>query len=328
MTKKILAVDDVPNNLQILRQILRDSYQLIFAANGEKALEAAAKHHPDLILLDVMMPNMGGYEVCQKLKENPATRDIPVIFVTAMSEMEDEAQGFDAGAVDYILKPVSGPILLRRIQTQLSLVRAQELEASHRQAIFMLGKAGHYNDNDTGQHIWRMAAYARALAVAAGWPEQMAERLELAAPMHDTGKIGIPDSILKAPRALTPEEWKIMKRHTEIGHGIMNQSESPIFVMAAEIALCHHEKWDGSGYPAGLVGTAIPESARIVAVADVFDALTSKRPYKEAWTVKDSMAEIGKNTGSHFEPRLSALFEEILPEILLIKDEWDAKEAE
>lgn len=322
MTKKILAVDDVPNNLQILRQILRDSYQLIFAANGEKALEAAAKHHPDLILLDVMMPNMGGYEVCQKLKENPATRDIPVIFVTAMSEMEDEAQGFDAGAVDYILKPVSGPILLRRIQTQLSLVRAQELEASHRQAIFMLGKAGHYNDNDTGQHIWRMAAYARALAVAAGWPEQMAERLELAAPMHDTGKIGIPDSILKAPRALTPEEWKIMKRHTEIGHGIMNQSESPIFVMAAEIALCHHEKWDGSGYPAGLAGNDIPISARLMALADVFDALICKRVYKPAFTLDEARSIIVEGSAHHFDPDIVKAFLDEYPKFIHIANTW------
>jgi len=203
MLKKLLAVDDEPNNLQVLRQILRDRYQLIFAPTGEKALEAAAKHLPDLILLDIMMPEMNGYEVCKRLKANPATKAIPVIFVTAMSEVEDEARGFDVGAVDYIQKPVSAPIMLRRVETHLSLVRVQELEDSHRQAVFMLGEAGHYNDNDTGAHIWRMAAYARVLAEAAGWPDHLVARLELAAPMHDTGKIGTPDSILQAPRKLT-----------------------------------------------------------------------------------------------------------------------------
>ncbi|MEO5354535.1 MAG: response regulator, partial [Magnetococcus sp. XQGC-1] len=316
--KKILVVDDEPNNLQVMRQILKDHYQLIFAPNGEKALEAAGKHLPELLLLDIMMPGMSGYEVCQKLRANPATEHIPVIFVTAMSEVEDEAKGFDVGAVDYIQKPVSGPIVLRRVQTHLSLVWAKELEESQRDAIFMLGEAGHYNDTDTGVHIWRMAAYAGALAKAIGWSEQQVARLELAAPMHDTGKIGTPDGILKAPRKLTAEEWEIMKQHAAIGADILSKSRTPLFIMAAEIARCHHEKWDGSGYPAGLVGNSIPESARMVAIADVFDALTMKRPYKEPWSIEDSMAEIHKGSGTHFEPRLVVQFEKILPEILRI----------
>ncbi|MBF0589708.1 MAG: response regulator [Magnetococcales bacterium] len=320
--KKILVVDDEPNNLRVLGQILKDSYQLIFAPNGEKALEAATKHLPDLILLDIMMPDITGYEVCQKLKANSSTEDMPVIFVTAMSEIEDEVRGFDVGAVDFIHKPVSGPIVLRRVQTHLSLVRAQELEDSQRQAIFMLGEAGHYNDTDTGVHIWRMAAYSRALAEAAGWSEQMAERMELAAPMHDTGKIGTPDNILKAPRKLTPEEWTIMKQHAQIGFDILSKSDAPIFTMAAEIARCHHERWDGSGYPGGLSGSSIPESARMVAIADVFDALTMKRPYKEPWSIEDSIVEIRKGSGHHFEPRLVELFEEILPRILELKEVW------
>jgi putative two-component system response regulator len=322
MLKKLLAVDDEPNNLQVLRQILRGRYQLIFAPNGQKALEAAAKHLPDLILLDIMMPDMNGYEVCEKLKANPATKAIPVIFVTAMSEVEEETLGFDVGAVDYVQKPVSAPILLRRIETHLSLVRAQELEDSHRQAVFMLGEAGHYNDTDTGAHIWRMAAYARALAVAAGWPDHLVSRLELAAPMHDTGKIGTPDSILRATRKLTVAEWAIMKDHAEIGYQILSKSSCKLFAMAADIARHHHEKWDGSGYPHGLAGEAIPESARIVALADVFDALTTKRPYKEAWSVEDSLAEIRKGANSHFEPRLVGLFESALPELLRVKEEW------
>ena len=325
MKKKILLVDDEPNNLQLLRQILRASYQLIFAHNGQSALAAVAAHHPDLILLDVMMPDLDGYEVCRRLKADPQTHDIPVIFVTAMGDVDDEAAGFDVGAVDYIHKPVSPAIVIRRVQTHLSLVHVKELEDSQREAIYMLGAAGHYNDNDTGLHIWRMAAYARAIAEAIGWPVHMAERLELAAPLHDTGKIGIPDGILKAPRKLTAEEWEIMRQHSLIGYEILQCSDSPIFKMAAEIALYHHEKWDGSGYPKGLAGDDIPKSAQIVALADVFDALTMKRSYKEAWSVEASLEEIKANSGTHFNPALTTVFLNILPKILNIKSEWDEK---
>lgn len=326
MAKKILVVDDEPNNLQLLRQILKDTYQLIFAADGENALKAAHKHLPDLVLLDISMPGMDGYEVCTRLKADRHTAAIPVIFVTALGEVENEARGFDVGAADYILKPVSRPIVLRRIQTHLSLMRMQEYEESQREAVYMLGTAGHYSDTDTGAHIWRMSAYARALALAAGWPSSLAERLELAAPMHDIGKIGIPDAILKAPRKLDNDEWKIMQSHAEIGYNILNKSHSALFAMAKEIARHHHERWDGSGYPDGLVGDAIPESARIIALADVFDALTTKRPYKPGWPIEEAMQEIRKSAGSHFEPRLVELFGSILPEILRIKAEWDSKE--
>lgn len=326
MEKKILLVDDEPNNLQLLRQILRDDYQLLFAHNGQTALDAVTAHHPDLILLDVMMPDLDGYEVCRRLKANPLTSDIPVIFITAMGEVDDEAAGFDVGAVDYIHKPVSPAIVSRRVQTHLSLVHIKELEDSQREAIYMLGAAGHYNDNDTGLHIWRMAAYARAIAEAAGWPEDLAERIELAAPLHDTGKIGIPDGILKAPRKLTAEEWVIMRQHTTIGYDILQRSDTPIFKMAAEIALHHHEKWDGSGYPNGLVGNQIPASAQIVALADVFDALTMKRSYKEAWSAEEAVAEIQANSGTHFNPALVELFLNIQPRIIEIKDKWNQEE--
>jgi putative two-component system response regulator len=322
---RILVVDDEPTNLQVLRQILQDRYHLFFATSGERALAAAAKYLPDLILLDVMMPDVSGYEVCRQIKASPSTEKIPVIFITSLSDEEDEVQGFSAGGVDYIQKPISAPILLHRVRTHLSLVRAQELEASYKQAIFMLGEAGHYNDSDTGVHTGRMAAYARALAAAAGWPDYLVERIELAASMYDTGKLGTPGTILRAPRTLTGEEWEIMKQHADIGFHILSKSDSPIFRMAAEIAHRHHEKWDGSGYPGGLAGAAIPESARIVALADVFDALTAKRPYKEPWSVEDCVAEIHSQAGHHFDPRLVALFDGILPEILQIKQAWDRK---
>ena len=320
--KKILLVDDEPINLRVLQKILQDRYQLFFATNGEKALEMADQHHPDLILLDILMPTLDGYDACLRLKANPSTRTIPVIFITSMNDDVNEERGFQVGGVDYIQKPISPSILLCRVQTHLSLVRAQELEDSHKQAIFMLGEAGHYNDNDTGVHIWRMAEYSSAIARAMGWSDDRVEMIGLAAAMHDTGKIGIPDAILKAPRKLTDEEWGVMKQHSEIGFGILNKSPSPMFKMAAEIARHHHEKWDGTGYPEGLAGEDIPESALIVALADVFDALTMKRPYKDPWSVEDCVAEIRRTAGNHFSPQLVDVFERILPDILVIKSAW------
>jgi putative two-component system response regulator len=321
--KTILIVDDEPNNLQLLRMVLKGHYNLMFANNGAKCLEIAEQRRPDLILLDVMMPDLTGYEVCQKLMKMPSTKNIPVIFVTAMGEAKSEAKGFDVGAVDYISKPISAAIVLRRVKTHLSLVRVKELEESRKSAIHMLGQAGHLNDTDTGVHIWRMAAYSKAIALATGWSSARAERLELAAPMHDTGKIGIPDGLLKAKRKLTPEEWVIMKTHPTIGYDILSLSPSKIFKLAAEVSLYHHERWDGSGYPDGLAGEEIPQSARIVAIADVFDALTMKRPYKESWTIEESMLEIKKGSGSHFDPKLVEIFVGISANIVKIKQHWD-----
>jgi putative two-component system response regulator len=319
----VLLVDDEPNNLKVLQQILKDHFQLIFAIDGEKALAAAQDHQPDIILLDIMMPGMDGYQVCARLKADPVTASIPVIFVTAMGDKSDEAHGFDVGAVDYIQKPVSGPIVLRRVQTHLSLIRVAELDKLARAAIVMLGDAGHYNDPFTGDHIWRMAAYSAALARAAGWTPSQVEMMELAAPTHDTGKIGIPHAILKAPRGLSADEWPIMRQHARIGYEILRKTDNPVFKMAAEIAHYHHEKWDGSGYPTGLKGEEIPESARIVAIADVFDALSSKRPYKEPWPLEATVKTMRQGSGSHFDPRLLDLFIGIMPEILGLQAHWE-----
>lgn len=335
----ILIVDDTPENIDVLKGILADRYSIRAATNGELALNIVARQSPDLILLDVMMPRMDGYDVCRRLKANPDTAYIPVIFVTAKTDTEDEQAGFDVGAVDYITKPVNPALVLARVTTHLALAdqqrttrelvrtRTHELEQAQRAAIFMLGEAGHYNDNDTGVHIWRMAAYAGALARAALWQVERAQLLELAAPMHDTGKIGIPDSILKAPRRLTADEWEVMKTHTVIGHRILSKSQTELFRVAAEVALSHHERWDGTGYPEGLAGESIPQSARIVAVADVFDALTMRRPYKEAWTAEAAFAELRDGAGSHFDPQLVDLFIGIGDEILRIKQTWDDRES-
>jgi putative two-component system response regulator len=189
----------------------------------------------------------------------------------------------------------------------------------------MLAEAWHYNDTDTGVHIWRMAAYCRALAEAVGWPAERCTLLELAAPMHDTGKIGIPDSVLKKPGKLDPVEWEIMRSHARIGYDILRKSDAPVFQLAAEIALSHHEKWDGSGYPNGLAGLNIPESGRLVAVADVFDALTMKRAYRDAWPLDRVLATLKEGSGSHFDPAMLDAFLGILPAIFAIQAHWDSR---
>ncbi|OHU86941.1 MULTISPECIES: response regulator [Pseudoalteromonas] len=320
----ILCIDDEPSNLALIHQALKDTYKLVFARNGEEGLEAALKHGPSLILSDVEMPGMSGFEFAVRLKEIPELEHIPIIFVTSLDREYDEQKGFDVGGVDYISKPISTVILRARVKTHLSLIRASKLEASQRAAIFMLADAGHYNDSDTGVHIWRMAAYSRLIATHLGWSENSAELLELAAPMHDTGKIGIPDAILKKPGKLDVNEWEIMKRHSQIGYDILSRSEDPVFKLAAQIALYHHEKWDGSGYPKGLKGHDIPEAARIV--ADVFDALTMKRPYKDPWPLDKVCSTLQEMALNHLDKEIVALFLSLIPEVLEIKEKWDLEE--
>lgn len=319
---QILIVDDEPHNLAALRQTLADEYALVFATTGAGALAAARKHSPALVLLDIQMPGMNGYDVCRAMKNDSALENIPIIFISGMAEVGDEAAGFEVGAVDYIVKPISPPIVRARVRTHLSLVKSSQLEQSYYDAMGMLGVAGHYNDSDTGVHIWRMAAYAAELAAACGWDVEMVKNIRLAAPMHDTGKIGIPDTILRKPAKLNASEWEIMKTHTLVGQEILSRSDARIFRLAAEIALRHHEKWDGSGYPDGLIGGIIPESARIVALADVFDALTTKRPYKDAWPNERAVATLREAAGTHFEPRLVDVFVSILPRIFDIQARW------
>lgn len=322
----LLIVDDVPANLALLREFLAADYKLLLVRDGAEAIDVAARQQPSLILLDINMPGMDGYQVCRALKANPVTEAIPVIFVTTLSDEIDEEVGFSAGCVDYLIKPVRERIVKARVRAHLSLVKASTLERSRRDALMMLGKAGEYNDFCTGMHLWRMAAYSRCLAAAVGWPADRCELMELAAPMHDIGKIGVPDSVLRKPDKLNDEEWAIMRSHCQIGYEILSASDAKVFELAAEIALRHHEKWDGSGYPNGLSGTDIPESARIVAVADVFDALTMERPYKDAWSIDKAIEIIQHDKGKHFEPRLIDAFSAHLPRIIEIKAEWDGIE--
>lgn len=319
---QLLVVDDEPANLQVLRHILQEDYRLLFAKDGAKALELAAREKPELILLDVMMPGMTGYQVCAQLKATPATSAIPVIFVTALADVEDEAQGFVVGAVDYITKPVSPAIVKARVRTHLSLVRVEELRETRLQIVQRLGLAAEYKDNETGLHVIRMSHYSRVLALAAGFSEAQAEELLNAAPMHDVGKIGIPDAVLRKPGKLDGEEWEVMKQHAQIGADIIGEHPSGLLRMAREIALNHHEKWDGSGYPRGIGGAEIPVEARIIAIADVFDALTSERPYKKAWPVEEAVQLLREQSGRHFDPELVELFLGQLPAILEIKERW------
>lgn len=322
LNAKILIVDDEPANLRVLKNILQEEYRLLFAKDGEAALRLALQERPNLILLDIMMPGLSGFDVCQRLKQEPRCRAIPVIFVSALSEEVDEAKGFEVGAVDYITKPVSVAIVRARVKTHLSLVQSDELKQSRMQIIQVLGRASEYKDNETGMHVIRMSHYSQILALALGFSAPQAEKVLLAAPMHDVGKIGIADSIMLKPGPLSDEEMSIMRKHPQIGAEILGECDSDLLRLARSIALTHHEKWDGSGYPHGLAGEEIPIEGRIVAIADVFDALTSKRPYKEAWPVAKAMALIHDQSGKHFDPQLVQLLDQELDKILEVKDRW------
>ncbi|MEY2892323.1 MAG: hypothetical protein RJA98_2231 [Pseudomonadota bacterium] len=319
---RLLLVDDEPANLQVLRLILQKNHRLAFARDGDKALELAAQEPPDLVLLDVMMPGLSGLDVCRQLKAQPATRHVPVIFVTALSDPQHEAEGFAAGAVDYITKPVSGPIVLARVRNHLSLVDVAALRASRMAIVQCLGRAGEYRDNETGMHVMRMSHYAQLIGRAMGMNDNEADDLLNAAAMHDVGKIGIADAVLLKPGPLDETEWAHMRRHPAMGAEIIGEHPDHMLQMARRVALCHHEKWDGSGYPSGLAGSAIPLEARIVALADVFDALTSVRPYKPAWEIDRAVALLQEQAGRHFDPAVVAHFITQLPNALRIRERW------
>ena len=332
----VLVVDDTPENIDVLTGILSPHFKVKAARNGARALRIAQNEKPpDIILLDIMMPEMDGFEVCRVLKSQGATRNVPIIFVTAKADIASETAGFELGAADYIQKPVSPPIVLARVKTQLALYdqnrvleekvrrRTQELHTTRLEIIHRLGRAAEYKDNETGLHVIRMSYFSQILGRAAGLSEADAELLLNAAPMHDIGKIGIPDRILLKPGKLDAEEWAVMRRHPEMGGGIIGEhGGSRLLNMAHEVAMTHHEKWNGQGYPKGLQGEEIPQFGRIVAVADVFDALASDRPYKKAWTLDRVVALLKEETGQHFDPELIPLFLDNLPAILEIKEKY------
>jgi len=331
----ILIVDDAPENIDVITSVLRDDYKVKAALNGETAIQIAnGKKKPDLILLDVLMPGIDGYEVCKQLKANVETANIPVIFVTAKSEIKDEEYGFSLGAVDYITKPISPPLVSARVKTQLAIYdqarhleklvqkRTAELNETRVEIIRRLGRAAEFKDNETGMHVIRMSWFSRFLAEQIGKSEQWCDLLYNAAPMHDIGKIGIPDRVLLKPGKLDAEEWSIMQKHVEYGAEIIGDHRSPLLKLAKEVAIFHHEKWNGKGYPKGVSGKDIPISARIVAIADVFDALTSERPYKKAWSEDRAIALLQEESGEHFEPHLVSEFIKCLPRVREIQSQY------
>ncbi len=319
---KILIVDDEETNLSTLQKILGNEYDLFLASEGAIAIETVKEKLPDLILLDIAMPGISGHEVCKMLKSNPDTLHIPIIFISAMIETTDEEFGFSLGAVDYITKPIRPGIVRARVKTHLSLVRMQELKKTRLQIIHSLSFAAEYKDNETGHHVLRMSHYSKILAKALGYSESLAEEIFQAAPMHDVGKIGIPDSILKKPGKLDIDEWEVMKLHPIIGAEIIGEHRDGLLKMAREISLSHHEKWDGSGYPFELKGDEICPEARIIAIADVFDALTTDRPYKKAWEVEDACNYLNDQSGKHFDPNFVPIFIKMLPEVLEVRKKW------
>ena len=339
---KILVVDDQPANVTLIEKMLEiDGYLNVMSTTDPTQVESIyMEQNSDLVLLDLNMPVMDGYQVLEKISEVDPDYS-PVIVLTAQSDRDSRIRALDLGARDFLAKPFDRVELMTRIRNMLEVrimakaiknqniildgmvkERTQELNDTRLEVIRRLGRAAEYRDDMTGFHIIRMSRYSQLLGLAAGMSEREAEVLLNASPMHDIGKIGIPDRVLLKQGKLDAEEWKIMQTHVDIGVEILSGSSSVLMDMAAEVAQNHHEKWDGSGYPRALSGEDIPLTGRIVAVADVFDALTTERPYKKAWPIEEAVEYLKEQSGKHFEPILVDLFLEILPDILEIRSQY------
>ena len=330
---RVLVVDDEDRNRRLLAAMLEaDGYVVQEAADGERALELALQNPPDIVLLDIMMPGMDGYDVARALKAAEATRSVPVVLVTALDDRDARLRGLDAGAEEFVTKPVDRNELRIRIRNLLRLKefsdfladhnrllesrvkeRTRQLAASYRETIATLTRAASYKDEETGAHVARISVYSVEIAQALGLDAEFCDTIRYASPMHDVGKIAIPDPILFKPGDFEPHEWEIMKTHASLGAALLKGSDSPYLVMGAQIAGAHHERWDGGGYPLGLEGEAIPFPARIMQICDVYDALRSRRPYKVAFSHERSTEIIragdGRTQPSHFDPAVLAAFE-------------------
>ena len=331
---RILLVDDAPENLRILSESLRADYTIMFAKNGPDALRLAiGTPQPDLILLDVIMPGMDGYEVCRRLKAEPSTRDIPVMFITAQNEETDEATGLSLGAQDYIVKPFRVSLVRNRVANQLTYKRyrdhlndmvherTRQLALTQEATIHAMASLAEWRDTETGAHIKRTQNYVKALAVYIAQLPNYRDALDadaiswlyLSAPLHDVGKVAIADTVLHKPGPLTDEEYEAMKEHTTLGRAVLASAdkflgENSFLRIASDIAYCHHERWDGKGYPRGIAGKDIPLSARLMSVADVYDALRSKRVYKPAMPHETAMRIIVEGRGTQFDPEVVDAF--------------------
>ncbi|SHK02404.1 putative two-component system response regulator [Desulfatibacillum alkenivorans DSM 16219] len=342
----ILLVDDEPAIHRLMQHILeREGYRLLSVYSGEEALETVAQGGIDLVILDLSMPGMDGFEVARQIKEQPQAFLIPIILFTGRDTVENHAKALEMGVDDFLSKTEHKEVILARVRLHLKLkgmhdrladyqsnlekkVEQQtwQLKTASLETIVKLSAASEFRDNETGAHIRRMSHYAAAIAKTMGFNKKVQESILYSAPMHDIGKIGIPDRILLKPGPLTDKEWKIMKRHPQIGASILSGAQSGFIRMAEMIALTHHEKWDGSGYPNGLKGRQIPIAGQIAAIADVFDALTSERPYKRAFSGIEAIRIIQEGRGKHFSPEVTDAFFTTLDEILVIKDKFQDTE--
>lgn len=354
--KTLLVVDDSPDNIVLLSSILRSDYRVKAALDGEAAIELAmSPEPPDLILLDIMMPRLNGFETCARLKSIAETKDIPVIFLTSKTEEEDERRGFEVGAVDFISRPISPPLVRARIATHLQLKAARDFLADRSEwlekevarrvrenkalqdvTMVALGSLAETRNNETGNHIMRTKSYIAELSKALRskpsheglFMDGSMELIIKSAPLHDIGKVGIPDNILLKPGKLTDEEFEVMKTHTTLGKEAIEKAESLVEIdtsflrFAREMAYTHHERWDGKGYPRGLAGAEIPISGRLMAIADVYDALISKRVYKEAMSFEEAKRIISEEAGSHFDPELVESFEMVVDTFEAIAKNW------
>lgn len=341
-TADILIVDDTFANLQLLSTLLKEEgYKVRPANSGILALQAVAKKKPDLILLDIKMPEMNGYEVCEALKSNPETKNIPVLFISALNDVADKIKAFNVGGLDYINKPFQFEEVKARVTTHLQLkayeddmeariaqgIREiedlnQEIIDTQQELIFTMGQICETRSHETGQHVKRVAEYSYLLAKLYGYEEL--ELMKQAASMHDIGKVAIPDSILNKPGQLTAEEWEVMKTHSHLGYQMLSMSQRPLFKLAATITLEHHEKWDGSGYPYGLKGEEISVAGRITAIADVFDALGAMRCYKPSKSLEEILVIFEQEKSKHFDPNMITLFFDHLDEFIDIRNKYTA----
>ena len=357
---RLLVVDDTPANLTLLANLLNRHYQVQLATSGAKALELARRHPPDLVILDVMMPEMDGYEVCRRLKADPLTAHVPVLFLTALSRPEDESRGFEAGGADFVQKPFNPLTVLARVATQLQVkawqdalrdrnawlqaelqaelqARLHEVDELRDATLFVMVSFAEFRDEETGNHVRRTQEYVRTLAT---WLQDAGDaryalspcqidQIAKSAPLHDIGKVAIPDGILLKPSRLTAEEFTIMKTHAMRGWELLNRAAQRMgeagrqyLQHAMDIARHHHERWDGSGYPDGLAGEAIPLSARLMAVADVYDALISRRPYKGPMDPDEALRLIGDESGRHFDPAVVTAMQATVGQIAEIAARW------
>jgi putative two-component system response regulator len=343
MDARVYVVDDEPANVKLLERILvQAGYRDVRTATDPRQCLAHYAQKPfDLLLLDLNMPYMDGFEVMERLYGMDPEGYPPVLVLTALSDRESRVRALENGARDFVTKPFDRVELLSRIRNLLDArlmhqqlksqnrlleervgERTKELQDTRLEVIRRLGRAAEYRDNETGLHIIRMSKMAECIGEEAGMTDAQTELLLHASPMHDIGKIGIPDRILLKPGKLDPAEWEIMKTHTTIGAEILSGHSSELLGMAREVALSHHERWDGTGYPSGVRGEDIPLVGRVVALADVFDALTSERPYKKAWSVEEAVTEVRRSSGTHFDPRLVEAFMDRLQAILEIRHKY------